>query len=172
VLYSGVCTFVLVLWPGFASRYAMPIAPSLAVLGGIAWDAMKEPRSLPGRRAAAIAVSLLAAYQIVLVTVVMPLFADRFGETRIAGEAIGEAVRAAPAPAYCLHLDTNLLFYAKISVQCLDINGLAALNPPAWLLIPAPYLEDLTRLRPDVRFNVVVGPLTEVELTATRSERK
>ena len=29
ILYSGVCTAILVWWPGFNTRYAMPIAPSI-----------------------------------------------------------------------------------------------------------------------------------------------
>jgi 4-amino-4-deoxy-L-arabinose transferase-like glycosyltransferase len=172
VLYSSVCTVILFLWPGVNTRYAMPMAPSLAVLAGIAWDTLEKSRYAVMRRVTAIAVALLATYQILLVVVVMPLFADRFGETRLAGEAIGRAVRAAPAPAYCLHLDTNMLFYAKIPARCLDMQGLAAVTPPAWLLIPAPYLAELARLRPDVKLNVVVGPLTEAQLTATRLERK
>lgn len=172
VLYSSVCTVILFLWPGVNTRYAMPIAPSVAVLAGIAWDALEKSRYAVGRRITAIAVALLATYQVLLVVMVMPLFADRFGETRLAGEAIGRAVRAAPAPAYCLHLDTNMLFYAKLPVQCLYMQGLAALTPPAWLLIPAPYLAELARLRPDVKLNVVVGPLTEAQLTATRLEQK
>jgi 4-amino-4-deoxy-L-arabinose transferase-like glycosyltransferase len=172
VLYSSICTVFLFIWPGVNTRYAMPIAPSLAVLAAIAWDRLEKSRYEVMRRITAIIVSLLTAYQILLVAVIMPLFADRFGETRLAGEAIGGAVRAAPAPAYCLHLDTNMLFYAKIPVQCLDLNNLAALPPPAWLLIPAPYLAELARLRPEVKLSVAVGPLTEAQLTATRSEQK
>jgi 4-amino-4-deoxy-L-arabinose transferase-like glycosyltransferase len=172
VLYSAVCTAILVLWPGFNTRYAMPMAPSLAVLAGIAWDALEKSRYPVMRRVTAIVLALLAVYQVLVVVVVMPLFPDRFGETRLAGEAIGRAVRAAPAPAYCLHLDTNMLFYANIPVRCLDMKRLAALTPPAWLVIPAPYLADLRALRPDFKLNVALGPLTEAQLTATRLEQK
>jgi 4-amino-4-deoxy-L-arabinose transferase-like glycosyltransferase len=172
VLYSSVCTIILFLWPGVNTRYAMPIAPSVAVLAGIAWNALGNSPYAVMRRVTAIAAALLATYQIVLVVFIMPLFADRFGETRLAGEAIGRAVRAAPAPAYCLHLDTNMLFYANVPVHCSEIEGLAALTPPAWLLIPAPYLSDLARLRPDFKLTIVAGPLTEAELTATRLEKK
>jgi 4-amino-4-deoxy-L-arabinose transferase-like glycosyltransferase len=172
VLYSGVCTAILVLWPGFTSRYAMPMAPSLAVLAGIAWDQLEKTRYAVMRRISATAMSLLAAYQIVLVVVVMPLFADRFGETRLAGEAIGRAIRAAPAPAYGLWLDTDVLFYSKIPLQRLEMNDAAAISPPAWLVIPAENIAEFSRLRPDLKFSVVVGPLTEKQLTATRLEQK
>jgi hypothetical protein len=162
----------LVLWPGFTSRYAMPIAPSIAVLGGIGWDALNTSRYAVARRIMAIVLSLLIVYQVLLVVVVMPLFADRFGETRIAGEAIGRAIRAAPAPAYGVWLDTDVLFYAKIPLQRLEMTGLGAISAPAWLVIPAPDLALFGDLRPDLKASVVVGPLTEKQLTAARIERK
>jgi 4-amino-4-deoxy-L-arabinose transferase-like glycosyltransferase len=170
VLYSGVCTAILVLWPGFTSRYAMPIAPSIAVLGGIGWDAMGNSRYAVARRIMAIMLSLLVVYQVLLVVVIMPLFADRFGETRLAGEAIGRTIRAAPAPAYGVWLDTDVLFYAKIPLQRLEMSGLGAISPPAWLVIPAPDLALFGNLRPDLKANVAIGPLTEKQLTAARIE--
>lgn len=172
LLYSAVCTAALVLWPGFNTRYAMPIAPSLAVLAGIAWDRLTAPRYLAVRRFAVVAASLLVVYQIVLVVVIMPLLADRFGETRLAGKAIEQAVRAAPAPAYCSRLDTNIFFYVHLPLQCLDLQHLVQLSPPAWLLIPQPVVEDVAKLRPDLNVRVVVGGLTEAQTTATRIEKK
>ena len=38
LLYSSVCLAALMVWPGFNPRYAMPIAPALAVLAGWGWD--------------------------------------------------------------------------------------------------------------------------------------
>lgn len=172
VLYAGVCTALLVLWPGFASRYAMPMAPSLAVLAGIAWDRLEKSRYAVMRRVTAIMLSLLVVYQVLLVVVVMPVFADRFGETRIAGEAIGQAIRAAPAPAYGVWLDTDVLFYAKIPLQRLEPTDVAAISAPAWLVIPAPDLAEFSRLRPDLKPSVAVGPLTEKQLIAARLEQK
>lgn len=172
VLYSGVCTAVLVLWPGFNTRYAMPIAPSLAVLAGIAWDGLEKSRYSAVRRFVATALSLLIVYQIVLVVVIMPLFADRFGETRLAGEKIEQAIRAAPAPAYCLRIDTNVFFYLQVPLQCLDLRGMAALTPPGWLLMPHPAVAEFARLRPDLDIRVAVNGLTEAQLTATRIDRK
>jgi hypothetical protein len=58
---------------------------------------------------AATLLSLYMIYQFVLVTVIMPLFSDRFGETRLAGKAIEQAIDAAPAPTYCLRLDKDIL---------------------------------------------------------------
>ncbi len=174
VLYSGVCTVILALWPGFNTRYAMPMAPSLAVLGGIAWDALEKCRYAAVRQFSAVALALLIVYQIVLAVVIMPLFADRFGETRLAGKAIEQAIRTAPAPApaYCLRIDTNVFFYVHVPLQCLDLRGMAALTPPAWLLLPHPAVADFARLRPDLDVRIAVDGLTEAQLTATRIDKK
>jgi hypothetical protein len=172
VLYSSVCTVILFLWPGVNTRYAMLIAPSVAVLAGMGWDVLQKSRYFMARRAAATVLGLLVLYQIGLVVAIMPLFADRFGETRLAGKTIEQTISAAPAPAYCLHLDTNMLFYVRVPLQCRDMQGLAALTPPAWLLIPAPYIAEFAGLRPDLNVQVVAGPLTESELTATRIDKK
>jgi hypothetical protein len=101
----------------------------------------------------------------------VPLFADRFGQTRIAGQSIERAIRAAPAPAYCLRLDTNIFFYVHEPLRCLDLNGMAALTPPAWLLMPHPAVAEFMQLRPDLDVHIVSDGLTE-QLTATRIDKK
>jgi hypothetical protein len=171
ILYSAVCTAILVWWPGFNTRYAMPIAPSLAVLAAIAWDRLGKSRYAIMRRVATTVLCLLMIYQIVLVTMAVPLFADRFGQTRIAGQSIERAIRAAPAPAYCLRLDTNIFFYVHEPLRCLDLNGMAALTPPAWLLMPHAAVAEFMQLRPDLDVHIVSDGLTE-QLTATRIDKK
>jgi 4-amino-4-deoxy-L-arabinose transferase-like glycosyltransferase len=172
ILYSGICTAILMLWPGVNTRYAMPIAPSVAVLAGMAWDAVEKSRYAIVKRVAGTMLCLLMIYQIVLVVVIMPLFADRFGETRIAGQTIERALAAAPAPAYCLRLDTNLFFYMHVPLQCLDLRGMAALTPPAWLLMPYPAVLDFKQLRPDLELRIAVDGLTEAQMTAARIDKK
>ncbi len=172
VLYSGICTAILMLWPGVNTRYAMPIAPSLAVLAGISWDALEKSRYWAMRRVAGVLLSLLIAYQFVLVIVIMPLLSNRFGENRIAGKAIEQAIRAEPAPAYCLRLDTNVFFYVHVPLQCLDLRAMASLTTPAWLLMPRPAVSDFAQLRPDLNVRVVLDGMTEAQLTATRIDQK
>jgi 4-amino-4-deoxy-L-arabinose transferase-like glycosyltransferase len=172
LLYSGVCTLVLVLWPGFNTRYAMPMAPSLAVLAAIAWDGLEKTRYAVMQRAAGTALGLLVIYQTVLAVVIMPLFADRFGETRIAGRKIEQAISAAPAPAHCLRIDTNVFFYLNVPLQCLDLNGMGALTPPVWLLMPHPAVGEFAGLRPDLDVRIAVDGLTEAQLAAARIDRK
>jgi 4-amino-4-deoxy-L-arabinose transferase-like glycosyltransferase len=172
LLYSSVCTVILVLWPGFTTRYAMPMAPSLAVLAGIAWDRLEKSRYAVMRRVSAIVLTLLTVYQVLLAVAIMPLFADRFGETRIAGEAIGRAIRADPAPVYGVWLDTDVLFFAKVPLQRLEMNELGVISPPAWLVIPTRDVAEFGQRRPDLKLSVAAGPLTEGQLIAARVERK
>ena len=113
VLYSCVCTAILVLWPGFtpALRHADRAVDCRACRHRL--GRVEKSRFAVMRRIMAIVLSLLVVYQVLLVVVIMPLFADRFGETRLAGEAIGRTIRAAPAPVYGVWLDTDVLFYVE-----------------------------------------------------------
>ena len=172
LLYSCLCTAVLLLWPGVNTRYAMPVAPSFAVLAGIGWDMLQKSRYATMRRVVGVVLGLLVLYQIVLVVAIMPLFADRFGETRLAAKAIERAIAAAPAPAYCQRLDTNVFFYLPLPLRCLDMQGMAALPPPAWLLIPHATVAEVAQLRPDLDVRIAINGLTDAQLTATRIDRK
>ena len=175
ILYSGLCTAILMLWPGVNTRYAMPIAPSLAVLAGIGWDSLNKSRYAVVKRVTGTMLCLLVIYQIVLVVVIMPLFAERFGETRLAAKAIEAAIRAAPAPTYCLRLDTNVFFYLHEPLRCLDLHGMATLSPPAWLLMPHSAVMEFARLRPDLDVRIAVDGLLKFQLAAavsTRSENR
>jgi 4-amino-4-deoxy-L-arabinose transferase-like glycosyltransferase len=145
-LYASICTIAVVIWPGSNSRYAMPCAPALAVLAGLAWDAMAQTAYARLRSVAVIVTCLLIVFQIVLVNVAVPLFAHRFEASRIAGRKIEYAIRADPAPAFCTDLATNQLFYARISIRCIDPGHIASVTAPAWLIMPrdqAPLLAQL-----------------------------
>jgi 4-amino-4-deoxy-L-arabinose transferase-like glycosyltransferase len=172
ILYSAVCTAILVWWPGFNTRYAMPIAPSLAVLAGIAWDRLELTRYAIMRRATTTILCLLVSYQLVLSIVAVPLLYNRFGENRLAGKAIEQAILTEPAPAYCLRLDTNIFFYVHVPLRCLDLQGMAALDPPAWLLMPHAAVAQFATMRPDLNVRIVKDGLTEHQLAAARIEKK
>jgi 4-amino-4-deoxy-L-arabinose transferase-like glycosyltransferase len=172
ILYSGVCTGILVWWPGFNTRYAMPIAPSVAVLAAIAWVRLGAYGYVKVRRTVATMLCLLMLYQVVISIIVIPLLRDRFGENRLAGAAIEQAVSAQPARVYCLRWDTNIFFYVHTPMRCLSLQDMAALTPPAWLLMPAADVGQFAQLRPDLNVRTVRGGLTEHQLTATRIESK
>ena len=44
IAYAGLGTTALLVWPGALARYAMPAAPAIAVLAGIAWDRIARTR--------------------------------------------------------------------------------------------------------------------------------
>jgi hypothetical protein len=108
----------------------------------------------------------------VLSIVMVPLLYNRFGENRIAGKAIEQAILADPAPAYCLRLDTNIFFYVHVPLRCLDLQAMAALDPPAWLLMPHAAVVQFATMRPDLNVRIVKDGLTEHQLAAARIEKK
>jgi hypothetical protein len=57
-------------------------------------------------------------------------------------------------------------------LRCLDLNGMAALTPPAWLLMPHSAVEEFRKLRPDLDVRIVKDGLTDQGLTATRIDKK
>lgn len=168
-LYAGVCTVFLVVWPGFNSRYAMPIAPPLAVLTGFFWD---RPDFARTRRVVTIMLCAFVVYQVVLVTIVMPIMSQRFGASRADGLALARAIDRDPAPVYCTGLDTNQLFYVRRPIQCLDIDKAPLPLTPAWLLVPHSVAEDLAKRRTDLDFKIVVETSSGSRLVAARIDRK
>jgi 4-amino-4-deoxy-L-arabinose transferase-like glycosyltransferase len=167
-LYAGICTVAVVLWPGSSSRYAMPCVPALAVLAGFAWDAIGGTAWARLRGITAAAVGVLAVFQIVLVNVVMPVFADRFGASRAAGQTIERAIRANPAPAFCTDLSTNQLFYTRVPIRCVDPVNVASITTPAWLIIPRDQLPQLARLRSHLTTRIAVETESGPRLLAIR----
>ncbi len=170
-LYAGICTIAVVIWPGSNSRYAMPCVPALAVLAGFGWDMIAGTAYARLRGIVAVAVCLLTIFQAALANVIVPLFADRFGASRIAGQNIERAVRADPAPVFCTDLATNQLFYARIPVRCIDPAELASVRAPAWLIMP----RDQTPLLAQLRFglaHVVVETESGPRLSAIRLSKR
>ena len=49
---------------------------------------------------------------------------------------------------------------------------MAALNPPAWLLMPHSAVAEFGKLRPDLDVRIVKDGLTDHDLTATRIDKK
>jgi hypothetical protein len=170
VLYASLCTIVLVFWPGANARYAMPIAPAVAALAGIGWDRLETGKYALLRPVATAIVAACLIYQLALTTVAMPIFADRFGASRLAGAAIEAAIAANPAPAYCIGFDTNQLFYVRRPLRCIDLAEIKALPLPAWLVMPRNFVDGLAAARPDARIGARVDTQSGEELAAVRFE--
>ena len=165
--YAGFCALALLIWPGVGTRYAMPIAPAVAVLAALVTQGLWRRRHLVARIAIGMATGLFA-YQIVLVIVAVPLFADRFAESRLSGEAISRAIAAEPAPVYCDDCEATRLFYVDAPIQSLEGRGLAGLAAPAWLLTARDRLDSIATRRPDLISGTVVENTAKAKVTAVR----
>jgi 4-amino-4-deoxy-L-arabinose transferase-like glycosyltransferase len=156
-LYAGLCTLALLAWPGTKTRYAMPIAPAVAVMAGLTIEPLWRRRHWTGDAAVALAVILLV-FQVVFVTVVLPLQPERFNEHRQFAAAVDSAVRAAPAPLFTIGFaaHSNKLFYVTSPIQALLLpDGAGILAAPAWLLASPSDLERARTLRPDLTFHAM-----------------
>ena len=65
-----------------------------------------------------------------------------------------------------------MFFYVHVPLRCLDLQGMAALDPPAWLLMPHAAVAEFAKLRPDLNVRIVKDGLTEHQFTAARIEKK
>jgi 4-amino-4-deoxy-L-arabinose transferase-like glycosyltransferase len=170
-LYSAACTAALIVWPGAAARYAMPIAPALCVLAGLAGDALETSKYSSLRRLTSGLLCVLVIYQLVLVFVVMPLYAEAFGGSRLAGESITRAIDNAPAPVFCTDLNTNQLFYVRAPLRCIGATEWASIPPPAWLIVPRSSVSAIEELRSDLEALTAVETESGPQLTAIRMVR-
>jgi 4-amino-4-deoxy-L-arabinose transferase-like glycosyltransferase len=153
VLYAGICTLVLLVWPGgIATRYAMPANLALAALGGLLFEAwwFRHPLLIGASNTVVIGIS---TYLVLLGWIAMPLVPDAFRQTRIAAQEIG-AVRALhPGPLYVSKEASkpNILAYVPGQVRVVDLSDIAQLAPSSLtLLVPA----DVTALKaehPNIR---------------------
>lgn len=172
VLYAGLGILALVVWPGAKPRYAMPVAPAAAVLAGISIDLLWR-RFHPAARVAVATVVVMFAYQVTMVTVVMPLFAEQFGATRLDGATLTHAVGAAPAPVLTMGgPHTNQLFYFSGPIRRVDDPTDAAFAAPAWLLVPANQISRIEQARPDLSIHVRVQTNSGPALVGAQLERR
>ncbi len=171
-LYSAVCTAALIAWPGAVARYAMPIAPAVCVLAGLAWDALETSKYSLLRKLTGGLLGILVVYQLILVFVVMPLHAAAFSGSRLAGESITRAINSAPAPVFCTDLHTNQLFYVRAPLRCISETEMASFAPPAWLIVPRSSVPAVEQLRPDLDARIAVETESGPQLTAIRLVRK
>ncbi|MGZ4984859.1 MAG: ArnT family glycosyltransferase [Chthoniobacterales bacterium] len=149
--YAGAATLVLFFWPGANTRYAMPAAPVVAVMAGLAFDDLCQRRRVFVRLAVTLLVALMA-YQFALVWIVMPIYAARFGASRTAGVAIAQAVSPS-APIFNVGgPDTNQLFYASRPIRWIRREEALQIEPPAWLVLAPSELEWIKARQPNYFF--------------------
>jgi len=153
-LYAIPTSLVLVLWPTSEGRYVMPAVPALVLLAGFAWDEVGGWLQRATRRLAVGMAAALLLYQFALVGIVMPLYAERFGAGRTAGQQIAATIAANPAPAFCLGLPTNQLFYMRWPIRCLDFAQAQRVTAPVWLVVTDWELAEFSRLQPGVKTTI------------------
>ena len=150
--YAGAATLVLFFWPGANTRYAMPAAPAVAVMAGLAFDDLWQRR----RVFVQLAITILAAlmvYQFALVCIVMPIFAARFGASRTAGAVIAQAVGQSEPVFNVEGPDSNQLFYVSRPIRLHPARSKPCeIKAPAWLVLAPAELEWLKARRPDYSF--------------------
>jgi hypothetical protein len=150
----------------------MPAAPGVAVLAGFSIDLLWRRSDLAARLAVTTLLFLIA-YRVTLVTVVNPLFAERFGATRRAGAALARAVAAAPAPVLTMGgPHTNQLFYVDRPIRRVDDPADAAFAASAWLLVPADEMSNIEKARPDLSFDVRIATQSGRALVGARIEQR
>ena len=153
VLYAGLASMVLLLWPGgVATRYAMPANLALAVLGGILFDRWWATR--PWLIAVAnTAVTGISVALIILGWIVMPLALDAFGQSRTTEHAIAAVRAMVPGPVYfsTAAINYNVLAYVAAPVRDIRSVDFSNLKTPALAILTDPEILAQTARAPDVQ---------------------
>jgi 4-amino-4-deoxy-L-arabinose transferase-like glycosyltransferase len=167
--YAGLCTLTLLVWPGTKTRYAMPIAPAVAVLAGLAFGPLIQRRRRIAVAALAGAVGLFV-YQVVFVTVVIPHNALKYGAPRRRAPVLDAAIAASPAPVFTIgKAQSNKLFYLMHPIVSVGVDS-RALEPPAWVFASRRQLQQLRTLRPDLGVREVMPAINSGGLVLARIE--
>lgn len=165
--YAGAATLVLFFWPGANTRYAMPAAPAVAVMGGLVFDDLWQRRRVFVRLAIALLTGLMV-YQFALVCIVMPIFAARFGASRTAGFTIAQAVGQS-VPVYNVGgPNPNQLFYVSRPIRVVQRIDAPQIEAPAWLVLPPAELEWIKVHGPNYSFGQSVRTTSGPGLIAVR----
>jgi 4-amino-4-deoxy-L-arabinose transferase-like glycosyltransferase len=153
-LYAGVAAAALFLWPGAATRYAMPALPAVAALGGLAFDRLSV--RLPMLTRASLAILLaLATYQILWGWIAAPAFPDRFARSRIDAGIVDAATREKPYTIYApLRAADPVLAYLDKPARYIPVDALAALPAPSYFLARQSVAARLAAERPDLDFTL------------------
>jgi 4-amino-4-deoxy-L-arabinose transferase-like glycosyltransferase len=167
--YAGFCTLALLVWPGTKTRYAMPIAPAVAVLAGLAFEPLLRRRHWLARAAGAATIGLLV-YQVILVTVVIPLRVAKYSAPRWRAPILDAAIAAAPAPVFTIgKAQSNKLFYLTHPIRSVGPED-PALRPPAWVFASRKQLDRVRALRPDLGIREVMPAVSGAGLVLARIE--
>jgi 4-amino-4-deoxy-L-arabinose transferase-like glycosyltransferase len=163
-LYAGVAAVALFLWPGAATRYAMPALPAVAALGGLAFDRLSARRPVLTRISLAI-LAVLAGYQVVWGWIAAPGFPDGFARSRIDAGIVDAATREKPYTIYApLRSADAVLAYLDRPARYIPVEKLVTLQAPSYFLASRPMAARLAAQRSDLAFTLHVVLGSEVGL--------
>jgi hypothetical protein len=157
LLYSFLCTFVLVCWPGgVAARYAMPMTMTLAVVCGLVFELWRasQPRVIAS---ALFVCCLIFGGLLIRGWIVMPYWPHLFQASQIAGRAVTAYLQQRPGPLYVMgeSAEYNMLAYVRAPVRQVALDELARLDTVATAVLLPEELKALSRQNPKLQF--VVG---------------
>ena len=157
VLYSFMCTVVLLCWPGgVAARYAMPMTMGLAVVCGLMFERWRigQPRVIAS---ALFVCCLIFSGLLIRGWIVMPFWPHLFQASQIAGQAVAAHLQQRPGPLYAVNesAEYNMLVYVRTPVRQVALGELARLDTAATAVLLPEELETLSRQNPKLQF--VVG---------------
>ena len=167
--YAGVCTLALLVWPGTKTRYAMPIAPAVAVMAGLAFAPLFRRRHWLAITALAATIGLFV-YQVVLVTLVIPHNMPKYSAPRRRAPVLDAAIAASPAPVFTIgKAQSNKLFYLTHPILSVGPED-PALKAPAWVFASRKQLVRLQALRPELDIREVMPAMNGAGLVLARIE--
>lgn len=172
LLYSVLCTIVLVFWPGgVAARYAMPATMTVAVVSGLMFEYWRHihPRVIAS---ALLVTYLIFAGLLFRGWVAMPFWPHLFKESQIAGSAISLIYKDTSEPLYIIgsSTDQNMLVYVKGTIRAVSLDELAKLKTRAIAVLLPEEQQALTLKAPTLqlvqRANIVAQrrPFIVVEI--------
>lgn len=135
--YAFACTSIILFWPAEVNpRYILPMVLPLCVLGGIAYDALSERRTVLVASGVCITIAFLgyAAVHSIVDGMIKPAYI----RSKIASAQIAELVRNAPAPIYRtnMYAGLNEFSYVPLRVTTIDPNTVSTIAKPAWIAVP------------------------------------
>jgi 4-amino-4-deoxy-L-arabinose transferase-like glycosyltransferase len=169
-LYAGLAALALAVWPGARTRYAMPAAPAVAALAGLAFERLRVGH--PARRLAVALAAVFLVYEAAAVWVPSPVFADPVDGTRRAARALDAALDARPGPVFALGRHCDEFFYMSHPIRWVVGPHVLAIHGRAWLVASELELEALGRIRPDLSTEVALATTTGHRLRAVWLEAR
>jgi hypothetical protein len=134
----------------------MPALPAMAVLAGLAFDRLRDARPQLVN-AAVMVTACLAAYQVVLNWLIMPLAPDAFRSSSLAARTVTSVMAVPPGPLFVTFGsvdNNNMMAYIPATIRVIRLDELKNWPTPSWALLAPHEMEQLHAMRPDLKLSV------------------